>query len=81
MIPARYDGPEFHIGYNATYLLDLLRTMESEEVQLAFLAPTTAGVFTPVVDDEPNVLCLVMPLRLPGTEAAGEGVAVSVRHS
>jgi len=79
-IPAGYDGPEFNIGYNATYLLELLRTMKTEEVQLAFQGPTTAGVFTPIMEDcEPNLLCLVMPLRLPGVESAGEEVAASGR--
>jgi DNA polymerase III subunit beta len=65
-IPAQYAGEVFHIGFNATYLLDLLRTMDSEEIELAFREPTTAGVITPVVEGgDPELLCLVMPLRLP----------------
>ena len=78
-IPAQYEGDEFHIGYNANYLLDLLRTMEAEEVQLAFQGPTTAGVFTPVAEN-PDLFCLVMPLRLPGTELAGGGVSASAQR-
>jgi DNA polymerase-3 subunit beta len=74
-IEARYDGPEFHIGYNATYLLELLRTMESDEVELAFQGATSAGIFTPVSEGSPDLFCLVMPLRLPGTELAGDGVS------
>jgi DNA polymerase-3 subunit beta len=61
-----YAGPKFDIGFNATYLLDLLRTMRSGEVLMNFREPTTAGVFSPVVETgEPDLLCLVMPLRLP----------------
>lgn len=76
-LPATYDGEEFQIGFNGNYLLDLLRTMESEELELAFRESTTAGIFRPVVEgQEPDLLCLVMPLRLP-EEPVGEmqGVA------
>jgi DNA polymerase-3 subunit beta len=80
-LPATYDGEAFHIGYNATYLLDLLRTMDSEQVLLSFKGPTNAGVFTPVVGEgEPDLLCLVMPLRLPGTEGSDSAVAASAKH-
>lgn len=65
-VPAEYSGPELSIGFNAAYILDLLRTMDSEQVDIAFRTPTTAGVFTPrVPDGKPDLLCLVMPLRLP----------------
>lgn len=81
-LPAEYKGKEFHIGYNATYVLDLIKTIETERVQLAFHGPTTAGIFTPVEEagTEPDLLCLVMPLRLPGEEGAGEEVATSARN-
>ena len=65
-VVASYAGEPFQIGFNAVYLLDLLRTMDSEEITLAFREPTAAGIFTPVVKDgTPDLLCLVMPLRLP----------------
>jgi len=65
-IPASYEGELFQIGFNANYLLELLRTMDSEEIELSFREPTTAGIITPVVEGErPDLLCLVMPLRLP----------------
>ncbi len=65
-LPARYSGPPFQIGFNAAYLLELLRTMSAEEIEMAFREPATAGVFTPVTEvGEPDLLCLVMPLRLP----------------
>lgn len=78
-LPATYDGKPFQIGYNATYLLDLLRTMDSEDVVLSFKGPTTAGVFTPATEGDANLLCLVMPLRLPGTEGSGSAVAAPAR--
>ena len=58
------------IGYNAQYLLDILRTMESDEVLLQLNTPVTAGLLIPAPSGETktppveNLLCLVMPLRL-----------------
>ncbi len=73
-LAAGYNGPAFQIGFNATYLLELLRTITTEELQMAFREPTTAGVFTPSTDvGEPELLCLVMPLRLPEESLVGEG--------
>jgi DNA polymerase III subunit beta len=70
-LAAKYDGEDFQIGFNGAYLLDLLRTMETEELEISFREATTAGVFRPVVESgEPDLLCLVMPLRLPEEPAA-----------
>jgi DNA polymerase III subunit beta len=78
-LPAEYSGEDFQIGFNGSYLLDLLRTMESEELEMAFRESTTAGVFTPVVTgEEPDLLCLVMPLRLP--EESAEPVVAEVEE-
>jgi DNA polymerase-3 subunit beta len=61
-----YDGTELEIGFNANYLLEVLRYMPSEEVKLAFKAPERAATLEPVAEEEDGVeyLCLVMPLRL-----------------
>lgn len=81
VVPATYRGDAFHIGYNAGYLMDLLRTMDSEQVTMAFKEPTTAGIFTPVLSEgEPDLLCLVMPLRLPGTETINDDARFSARN-
>lgn len=61
-----YDGEELEIGFNANYLLEVLRYMPSEEVKLRFKAPERAATVEPVTgeDGEMDYLCLVMPLRL-----------------
>jgi DNA polymerase-3 subunit beta len=59
-----YDGSELEIGFNANYLLEVLRYMPSEEVNVSFKAPERAATLEPVGDDMPDYLCLVMPLRL-----------------
>jgi DNA polymerase-3 subunit beta len=59
-----YDGAELEIGFNANYLLEVLRYMPSDEVNLSFKAPERAATLEPVGDEVPDYLCLVMPLRL-----------------
>jgi len=61
-----YSGEELAAGYNSAYMLDALKTMESEEVTLHLNTPTSPGVITPTTQEkEEDQLCLVMPLRLP----------------
>jgi len=61
-----YDGEELEIGFNANYLLEVLRYMPTEEVEVAFKAPERAATVVPVPEGENKMdyLCLVMPLRL-----------------
>ena len=59
-----YDGEELEIGFNANYLLEVLRYMPSDEVNLAFKAPERAATIVPANENESDYLCLVMPLRL-----------------
>lgn len=58
-----YDGEELEIGFNAAYLLEILRYMPDEDVRMTFKAPERAATFAPA-SGEPDYLCLVMPLRL-----------------
>ena len=58
-----YSNEEMEIGFNANYLLEVLRYMPTEDVRLSFKAPERAATFEPV-DGELDYLCLVMPLRL-----------------
>ena len=64
-MPIEYDGAPLEIGFNANYLLELLRYMPTDEVRLSFKAPERAATMEPVGnEDTPEFLCLVMPLRL-----------------
>ena len=58
------------ISYNAAYLIDMLRTMEGEDVELAFKSSMQAGLFRPTAGQAGQLLCLVMPLRLPDDESS-----------
>jgi DNA polymerase-3 subunit beta len=61
----RYNGDPLDIGFNATYLLEILRYIPTDEVKLTFRAPERAATLEPEGWAEPgSYLCLVMPLRL-----------------
>ena len=59
-----YESEELEIGFNANYLLEVLRYMPSDEVKIAFKAPERAATIVPTGEGENDYLCLVMPLRL-----------------
>ena len=72
-IEVKYNAEDLDIGYNANYLLDILRTIDSDEVVIQLNTPVTAGLVIPAPKDEAkgappqeDLLCLVMPLRLAG---------------
>ncbi|MFQ5888997.1 MAG: DNA polymerase III subunit beta [Gemmatimonadota bacterium] len=58
-----YDAAPLEIGFNANYLLEVLRYMPEDDVRISFKAPERAATFEPV-GGELDYLCLVMPLRL-----------------
>jgi len=71
-IGAEFQGETLEIGYNAAYLIDILRSLESEEVEFRLNNALTAAVVEPVGEakqPEEDLLCLVMPLRLPDAAA------------
>ncbi len=60
-----YEGELLEIGFNANYLLDILKYMPTDEVRLTLKAPERAATIEPDDWDDPaTYLCLVMPLRL-----------------
>ncbi|MDQ6829174.1 MAG: DNA polymerase III subunit beta [Gemmatimonadota bacterium] len=64
-LPISFEGDPLEIGFNATYLLEILRYMPTEEVRMTFKAPERACTIEPAGWDDPaKYLCLVMPLRL-----------------
>lgn len=64
-LPVRFTGDPLDIGFNASYLLETLRYMPTEEVRMTFKAPERAATIEPEGWSEPaSFLCLVMPLRL-----------------
>jgi DNA polymerase-3 subunit beta len=64
-VPISYDGDQLDIGFNANYLLEILRYMPTDDVRMTFKAPERAATIEPEAwKDEAQYLCLVMPLKL-----------------
>ncbi|NNF06763.1 MAG: DNA polymerase III subunit beta [Candidatus Eisenbacteria bacterium] len=65
-LPVDYTGSEIAVGYNASYLLEALRTIPSNKIEMRLNTPTSPGILVPAEQEkEEDLLCLVMPLRLP----------------
>ncbi len=66
-IEVTYEGEPFAIGFNANYLLEVLRYVGTDEIRMGFKAPERAATVEPIMEESAEAadyLCLVMPLRL-----------------
>lgn len=55
-----YSGNEFSIGFNPAYLIDALKTISQEKVDLELTDPEKAGV----IRSEDNYVYIVLPMKL-----------------
>ena len=66
-VPAQYSSEEIEVGYNAQYLMEILRRMEASEVCFQLNDHVTAALLRPVEQKEgEDYFCLLMPLRPTG---------------
>ena len=66
-VPAQYASEELEVGYNAQYLMDILRRMDASEVCFQLNDHVTAALLRPVEQKEgEDYFCLLMPLRPTG---------------
>jgi DNA polymerase-3 subunit beta len=64
-LQCKFQGETLEIGYNARYLLDILKTIETEEIAFLLDRSDNTGIIVPVGDSqEIHHQCLLMPLRL-----------------
>jgi len=64
-LPIQFTGDPLDIGFNANYLLEILRYIPTDEVRITLKAPERAVTVEPQAWSDPAAyLCLVMPLRL-----------------
>jgi DNA polymerase-3 subunit beta len=64
-IDCEFEGERLEIGFNSTYVLDMLTHLESNKVMFKFSSPTRAGIVSPESPSEDeDILMLVMPVRL-----------------
>ena len=67
-IAISYEGDAVEIGFNFSYLQDILKNIKADTVVLSLKDSQSAALIKPVTDDgeETGLLCLLMPLRLAG---------------
>lgn len=65
-LPATFEGEPLTIAFNATYLLDGLGSLDSDDAQLAFTGPTKPAVLTGKSGEDGSTdhRYLLMPVRL-----------------
>lgn len=63
-LDVEYAGDPLVIGFNATFLLEIFRRVDSDNVVLELEAPTSACVLKPAGVEDGEQLYLIMPLRL-----------------
>ena len=67
VVPAHYDSEEIEVGYNAQYLMEILRRIDSSEIRFELNDHVTAALLRPVEQKEgEDYFCLLMPLRPTG---------------
>ncbi len=67
-VPVSYEGAAMEIGFNFSYLQDILKNLRAETVVLSLRDAQSAALIRPVTEDgaDTGVVCLLMPLRLAG---------------
>jgi DNA polymerase-3 subunit beta len=61
-VPVAYDGEGLSVAYNARFLIDVLKNVDTKEVVLELSTALAPGILRPQGDD--TYLCVVMPIRL-----------------
>ncbi len=64
-MPIIYEGEESTVSFNPKFLLDPLRAIQKDQINLEFRDDMSPGVFKiePEDKEQPSILCVVMPIR------------------
>ncbi|MCD7739979.1 MAG: DNA polymerase III subunit beta [Candidatus Gastranaerophilales bacterium] len=62
IIDCNYTGEELAIAFNYKYVLDSIKTMDSQNVKIGLNGSLSATMFEP--DSEENYICLIMPIQI-----------------
>lgn len=64
-LKCHYEGEDMDIGFNATFLMEIVSNVETANMMMEMSAPNRAGIVLPDVQDEgENILMLIMPIML-----------------
>ena len=61
-VPVRYEGDPLEVGFNVSYLLDVLGVLSGDEVKLSLSDPNSSALLEE--SEEGDSLYVVMPMRL-----------------
>ena len=61
-LPVSYQDSDMEIGFNVTYLIDVLNVLNSEKVQIKLKDSNSSAIISDSADD--SSLYVVMPMRL-----------------
>ncbi len=62
VVPVEYNGEDLEIGFNVSYLLDVLNVLQTEQVRLSLADANSSALLEGVGDDDD--VYVVMPMRL-----------------
>ena len=65
-IPCIYEGENLGIWYNAGYIIEILRHIDTNDILMQLTSQSTASLLSPKANE--NTLYLLMPLRIEGWE-------------
>ena len=63
-VVVNYDGDPLEIGFNVTYVIDVLNTLQSDEVKITLSDANSSALLEALSDSAPEALYVVMPMRL-----------------
>ncbi len=65
-IQCEYSGEDMEIGFNAKFLIEVLKTLESDKIYFHFSSPSKAAIIVPDEDAKgvEKIIMLVMPVML-----------------
>ena len=66
-VPCSYDGAELAIGFSSPFLIEILQTLATEQVEVKFADQGRPGLFSPGESEEGvEMLVLLMPINIDG---------------
>ena len=65
-LSCQYEGSDMEIGFNSRFLLEMISSLETDQIHLEMSAPNRAGILLPEGNsqDGEDILMLVMPVML-----------------
>jgi DNA polymerase-3 subunit beta len=64
-LAANFTAEPMDIGYNASYIMDILKTIDAEQISFKLDRQDNAGLIEPIAEtDEIKHVCIIMPLRI-----------------